>query len=338
MKKLKMGIVGLGRLGKRHAENIGFKVPNAELIAVCSIRQDEVDDAQKDWGIPYGYSDFEEMLKNRELEAIFIASSSTEHCKQIDMALEAGLHVFSEKPLGINKEEVYYITDVINRNKDKKFMLGFMRRFDPSYVYAKKKLDDGDIGKPMYIRCYSIDPVIAVEGAIAFAQKSGGLFLDMMIHDLDLARWFLNSEAKTIFALGDNYIYPDFGKHGDIDNGAAMIQFENGAVASFFAGRTSVHGYHIETEIIGTKGTLRIGTIPEKNLVTVFNEHGAIRECHEGFLDRFENAYLNELQEFVNCVLEDRTPPIGAYDGKKATEMGYACKESFSGKRLVNID
>ncbi len=338
MRKLKMGIVGLGRLGKKHAENIAFRVPNAELLAVCSIKQEEVDEAQRSWGIKYGYTDFEEMLKNEELEAIFIASSSTEHCKHIEQALNAGFHVFSEKPLGVTKEEVYYITDVIKKHSDKKFMLGFMRRFDPSYIYAKNKIDSGEIGKPMYIRCYSIDPVHAVQGAIAFAEKSGGLFLDMMIHDLDLARWFLESEAKVVFAAGDNYIYPEFGKYEDIDNGAAMIQFENGTIASFFAGRTSVHGYHIETEIIGTKGTLRIGTIPEKNLVTVFNENGAVRECHEGFLERFEAAYLNELQEFVNCVLEDRQPSVGAFEGVKATELAYACKESFRSSELIKIN
>lgn len=337
MRTIKMGIVGLGRLGKKHAENIAFRVPNAELLAVCSIKQDEVDEAQKNWGIKFAYTNYEEMLANKELDAIFIASSSTEHCNQIQLALEAGYDVFSEKPLGITKEEVDHITNIIEKHNDKKFMLGFMRRFDPSYIYAKKKLDSGEIGKPMYIRCYSIDPVSAVEGAIAFAEKSGGLYLDMMIHDLDLARWFLNSEAKTVFAVGDNYLYPEFGEYDDIDNGAAMIQFKNGSVASFFAGRTSVHGYHIETEIIGTKGTLRIGTIPEKNLVTVFNENGAVRECHEGFLERFEDAYLNELQEFVNCVIEDRNPPVGAFDGLKATEIGYACKQSLITNQLVML-
>ncbi|MBC8587221.1 Gfo/Idh/MocA family oxidoreductase [Paratissierella segnis] len=337
MRKLKMGIVGLGRLGKKHAENIAFRVPNAELLAVCSIKEDEVEEAQKNWGIPFGYTNFKEMLNNKELEAAFIASSSTEHSKQIELALNAGLHVFSEKPLGITREEVIYIADIINKHKDKKFMLGFMRRFDPSYVYAKKKLDNGEIGKPIYIRCYSIDPISAIDGAIAFSEKSGGLFLDMMIHDLDLSRWFSNSEAKTVFAVGDNYIYPEFEKYDDIDNGAAMIQFNNGTIASFFAGRTSIHGYHIETEIIGTKGTLRIGTIPEKNLVTIFNENGAVRECHEGFLERFEDAYLNELQEFVDCVLEDRKTPVGAFDGLKATEIGYACRKSFATKQIVML-
>ena len=337
MKKLKMGIVGLGRLGKKHAENIAFRVPNAELTAVCSIKQEEVDEAQEDWGIKYAYTNFEEMLKNKEIEAIFVASSSTEHCNQIEKALEAGFDVFSEKPLGITKEEVTYISDVINKHNDKKFMLGFMRRFDPSYIDAKKKVDMHQLGKPIFIRFYRIDPVSAVRAAIAFAEKSGGLFLDMMIHDFDLARWFLNSEAKTVFAVGDNYIYPEFGRHGDIDNGSAMIEFANGTVASFFAGRTSLHGYHIETEIIGTKGTLRIGNIPEKNLVTIFNENGAVRECHEGFLNRFEDAYLNELQEFINCVLKDRKPPVGAYEGVKATEIAYACKQSFSSKELVMI-
>ncbi|MBZ4645517.1 MAG: iolG [Clostridia bacterium] len=338
MKKIKIGAVGLGRLGRKHAENIAFRIPNAELTAVCSLIQEEVDDVVRSWDIPYGYTDFNQMLKNKELDAIAISSSSTEHCKQIEAALDAGFHVFSEKPLGVNLEECKIAEKAVERHPDKVFFLGFMRRYDDSYAYAKKKIEEGAIGKPILIRCYGLDPVKAVKGAIAFAEKSGGLFLDMAIHDIDLARWYLGSEAKSIYAVGGCYAYEEFKKYNDADNGAALIQFKNGAIGMFYAGRTCAHGYHIETEIVGTEGSLRIGTIPEKNLVTVFNDNGVVRECVSGFLERFEKAYLNEMQEFVNCIVENRRPDVTVYDGTNSTIIAYACKESFENNKLVTLE
>lgn len=338
MKKIKIGIVGLGRLGRKHAENIAFRVPNVELKAVCSIIESEVNDVQKSWGIEKGYTDFNEMLKNKELDAIFIASTSGEHCKQIEAALDAGFHVFSEKPLGISMEECLKAEKAVERHPDKVFMLGFMRRYDQSYLYAKKQIEEGAIGNPFFIRCYGIDPEIAIEGAIKFAATSGGIFLDLAIHDIDLARWFLGSEARNIYAIGGSYVHKEFTQFGDADNAAAIVQFKNDTMGFFYAGRTCAHGYHIETEIVGTKGSLRIGTVPEKNLVTVFNDTGAVQECVSGFLERFEYAYLNETQEFVNCIVENRKPDVSVYDGTKATKTAYAATQSFKENKLVILD
>ncbi len=337
MKKIKVGAVGLGRLGKQHAENIAFKIPNAELTAVCSIVQEEVDEVVKAWGIPYGYTSFEEMLTNKELDAIAISSSSDQHCTHIKMALEAGFHVFCEKPLGTNLEELEVAQNAVDGHPDQVFMLGFMRRYDPSYAYAKEKIQEGAIGKPMVIRCYGLDPVSAIEGAIKFAPTSGGLFLDMMIHDIDLARWYLESEAKTVFAAGDCYMYPEFAESNDIDNGVGVVQFENGTIALMYAGRTAPHGYHVETEIIGTRGSLRIGTTPIKNLVTISNEHGVTKECVGGFLERFEQAYLNEMEEFIDCILTKRQPDVTVMDGVESTKLAYALTKSYRENELVRL-
>ncbi len=159
----------------------------------------------------------------------------------------------------------------------------------------------------------------------------------MMIHDIDLARWFLESEAKTVFAAGDCYMFPEFGESGDVDNGVGVVQFHNGAIALMYAGRTAAHGYHIETEIIGTKGSLRIGTTPMKNLVTISNENGVTQECVGDFLERFEQAYINEIQEFVNCILEDRQPEVNVMDGIESTKLGYALTKSLQEDELVRL-
>jgi myo-inositol 2-dehydrogenase / D-chiro-inositol 1-dehydrogenase len=339
MEKVKVGIVGLGRLGKQHAENLAFRIPNCELTAVCSVIPEEVEQVQKDWNIPYAYTSYEEMLKNKELDAIFIASPSGFHCEQIEKALDAGFHVFSEKPLGLYMEEALRVQEVVNKHKDQVFMLGFMRRYDKSYAYAKKKIEEGKIGEPYLIRCYGLDPAKAINGFMQFAKNnySGGLFLDMAIHDLDLARWFLNVEAKQVWAIGGAYGYPEIAQLNDAETGTALVKFEQNKMGVFVAGRNCAHGYHIETEIIGTKGTLRVGTVPEKNMVTVFDESGAVKECSDGFLERFQQAYLSEVEEFISCVREKRQPNVTVEDGVLSTALGYACKESFETGDLISV-
>jgi myo-inositol 2-dehydrogenase/D-chiro-inositol 1-dehydrogenase len=253
--------------------------------------------------------------------------------------LEAGFHVFSEKPLGLYLEEAVEVQEAVEAHSDKIFMLGFMRRYDRSYAAAKRKIANGDIGEPTLIRCYGLDPAKQMDNFLKFARAnySGGLFLDMSIHDLDLARWYLETEAKEVWAIGGGYARPEFDEINDAETGAAMVRFENNAIGIFVAGRNSAHGYHIETEIIGTKGSIRIGTVPEKNEIVLFGEDGVVNECYEGFLDRFEQAYLSEAEEFVNCILEERKPEVTVEDGVESTKLGYACKKSFETGKLVNV-
>ena len=331
--------MGLGRLGRQHAENIAFRIPNCELTAVCSVIKEEVDEVKKQWNIPYGYTSYDKMLENKELDAIFIASPSGFHCEQIKQALAAGFHVFSEKPLGLYMEEAIEVQEAVNAHPDQVFMLGFMRRYDRSYKAAKEKIDNGDIGEPMFIRCYGLDPAAQMDNFLKFAKASysGGLFLDMSIHDFDLARWFLGAEAKEVWAIGGSYTRPEFDELKDAETGAAMVRFENNAIGIFVAGRNSAHGYHIETEIIGTKGSIRIGTVPERNQVVVMNETGVVQECYDGFLERFEQAYLSEVEEFINCILKDRKPSVTVNDGVESTILGYACKASFETGKLVDV-
>jgi len=339
MRKVKVGIVGLGRLGRKHAENLAFRIPNCELLAVCSVIKEEAEQVQEEWGVKYAYTNYDDMIQNKELDAVLIASPSGFHCVQIEKALNANLHVFSEKPLGLYLEEALQVQEAVNKHKDKVFMVGFMRRYDKSYSYAKKQIEEGKIGDPVLIRCYGLDPTKAIDGFMTFAKNnySGGLFLDMAIHDLDLARWYLNSEAKRVWAIGGSYGYPEIKELNDAETGAALVKFENDTMGIFVAGRNCAHGYHIETEIIGTKGTLRIGTTPEKNMVTVFDENGAIKECSDGFLERFEQAYLSEVEEFISCIRESRQPNVTVEDGVLSTALGYACKESFETGELVSV-
>jgi myo-inositol 2-dehydrogenase/D-chiro-inositol 1-dehydrogenase len=337
MKKVKLGIVGLGRLGKKHAEDIAFRIPNAELTAVCSIIKNEVDEVLSNWGIKYGYTDYYEMLKNKELDGIVIASSTTEHCRHIEASLDAGFHVFCEKPLGVTIDECKSAEKASERNPGKVLFLGFMNRYDKPYMYVKKKIEEGFIGKPILIRCYRLDPKKYVQSSIEFSGKSGGLFFDVAIHDIDIARWLLGVEPRSIFSMGGCFLHDEFKKYNDIDNGTISMQFENDTMGYFYVGRTCVEGYHIETEIIGTEGSLKVGALNESNQVTVFNEFGAIKEFNGWFIERYEQAFLNEKQEFVNCILENRKPGVSVYDGTKATEIVFAAKDSLLNNKLVYL-
>jgi myo-inositol 2-dehydrogenase/D-chiro-inositol 1-dehydrogenase len=339
MEEVVFGIAGLGRLGRQHAENIQFRIPGARLTAVCSVVPDELEDAKQNLGVESTYTNYEEFLRNKEMNAVFICSPSQYHCEQIEKALQAGFHVFSEKPLGLYMEEAKKVEKVVHEYPDQLFMLGFMRRYDESYAYAKEKIKEGVIGKPYFIRCYSFDPDSAINGYLKFAKSSysGGLFLDMCSHDLDLARWFLGSEAQEVWALGGTYKYPEISEIQDAEMGAAMVKFSNESIGMFAAGRSCKHGYHIETEIIGTEGTLRIGTTPDKNQVVVFKEEGAIKESVSGFLERFQQAYLAEVTEFVDCLRYNRKPEVCVEDGVRSTALAYACKESFETGKLVKL-
>jgi myo-inositol 2-dehydrogenase / D-chiro-inositol 1-dehydrogenase len=337
VKTLRIGSVGLGRLGLRHAENIAGKIQNAELTALCDLDEAKLNEAADRLGVPHRFTRFEDMIALDELDAVVLVSPSHLHTGQIAAALKAGKHVFSEKPLGTTVDECRVAQEAVEAHPDKVFMLGFMRRFDESYMYAHEKVRAGEIGKPVLFRSYSQDPEKFIDGAIAFAGHSGGQFLDMAVHDIDLARWFLDSEPETVYAVGGCYAHPEFARYNDGDNVSCLMKFQNEAMVFLFAGRTAPHGYNVETEIIGTKGTLRIASVPQKNLVEVLDNNGVRRECSENFLERFSSSYVNEVQEFVDCIIQGRKPLVTVNDGTRVSEIAYKCKEAFESGELVRF-
>ena len=182
-----------------------------------------------------------------------------------------------------------------------------------------------------------IDPEAVVEGAIRYSGTSGGIFLDSAIHDMDLMRWFLDSEAAEVYAMGCTFKHPEFKAAGDDETAVAVYKFENGAMGMVHVGRTAPYGYHIETEIVGTEGTIRISAVPEKNRAMVYDVNGARTECVESFPERFAEAYLTEMEEFVRCVREGRKPDTGVADGIYATRVGYATTEAWKTGKIVKI-
>ena len=334
---IRIGAVGLGRLGYRHAYNLRFVIPGVELVALCDLDREKLAQTAADWDVPGVYADFEAMISSGKLDAVAITSPSHLHTAQIAAALERGLHVFCEKPLGTTVEECRIAEAAVARYPDRVFMLGFMRRYDPSYAYAKQMIEAGRIGRPILFRGYSQDPESAIAGAIAYAGHAGGQFIDMAVHDIDLARWFMGADPVSVYAIGGCYAHPEFGKYADGDNVSALMHLADGGMAFLFAGRTAPHGYNVETEIIGTEGILRIASVPQKNMVEILDRYGVRRECSQDFLERFGDAYRIEMSEFVRCIHAGSQPEVSVRDGTKCTEIAYACKQSFESKALVTL-
>lgn len=330
MKRVRVGIVGLGELGTVHAKNLRFKIPNAELIAICGIEaeREKLENFQKEWEIPHCCFDFEEMLKLPDLEAVIISSSTAAHHGHALAAIKANKHVFIEKPIGLDVAECTAIESAVEKS-DKIFTVGFMRRHDPSYVEAKKRIDAGEIGTPILFRGYSLDPEWVAEYLARRSAQNGCWFIDMTVHDYDLARWFLGSEAETVYACGGAYAYPVFAENNDVDNGYALMKFKNGACAFYYSGRTTTHGAHVETEIVGTKGMIRICDEPRRDRVKAYTKDGIVTKCVNLYLERWGEAYYLELQNFIDAVAEGKTMEITAHDGTMATAMGIMTQASY---------
>ena len=338
MKEVKVGIVGLGRLGSVHAENLAFKIPGCKLVAACSLVEKELEWAKDYLKVDFVTTDYKKMVDEADIEAVVIVSSSPEHCWMIEYALDAGKHVFCDKLLGCSLEECKRAEAAVERHPDKLFFLGFMRRYDPSYAHAKEQIDAGKIGKPYLVKATGLDPEALVESCIKFSKTSGGIFIDAASLDIDLMRWFLGGAITEVSAAGTTFTHPEFAENGDTETGMAMLKLDNGTVAFLHVGRTAPHGYHTETEIVGTEGHIRVAGVPWKDRTMIYDQYGARQEIIENFPQRFAEAYLLEMVDFIDCIQKDRKPELTVYDGTKATIVTYAITDSFHSGKAVKVE
>lgn len=338
MKKLKIGIIGVGRLGYEHACNIANRVPGSELVAISDANLERAKAVAEELGVSAVYADPRDLCSDPNVEAVAIITNTASHVDMIRIAMDAGKHVFCEKPLADAVEKCKEAEQIVAAHPDLIFMLGFMRRYDHSYAVAKQKIDNGDIGDIILVRCYSQDPISIIEGTLEYAPRSGGQFIDMSIHDIDLIRWLTNSEPRNLWAIGGCYEFKQYKDWDDGDNVSCLMQCDNDAMAFFFAGRAAAHGSHVETEIVGTRGTLRIAAVPTDSLVEVMSEHGVCRECYQDFITRWHDAYITEMEEFCDCVANNRKATPGVIDGTQSTKIAFRCKESFLANKMLPLE
>jgi myo-inositol 2-dehydrogenase / D-chiro-inositol 1-dehydrogenase len=335
---LKVGIVGLGRLGKRHADNLARHVPGARLTAACSPLAEEREWARAHLPEHAWHADYASLLADPSVDAVWLVTPTSLHAQQIIDGLRAGKHVFCEKPLSLDLAACDRVIEESARHPALQVMIGFVRRFDASYRDAFDKLGKGMIGRPFMVRSQTCDKNDPEGFFVRFAPTSGGLFLDCSVHDIDLARWMLgNPRAKRVFASGTIAIHEGLRECGDIDNGVAVCEFEDGKLAVFYASRTLAHGHDTQTEVIGTGGVLSVGHDPRLNRVEIMDAHGVRHESTPSFFERFEDAFLREAQAFVASVRDGADTGLTLHDAREATRIGMAITAAFKGGEPVNL-
>jgi myo-inositol 2-dehydrogenase / D-chiro-inositol 1-dehydrogenase len=342
---LRVGVVGLGRLGRRHAQNLAYRVPGATLAAACSPLEADLTWAREALPAARLYGDYSDLLADGSVDAVWLVTPSALHAEQIVQALEAGKHVFCEKPLSLDVAECERVVDVARRHADRQVTIGFMRRFDPSYQDAYVKVQAGAIGRPFLVRSQTCDLNDPEGFFVRFAPTSGGIFLDCTVHDIDVARWLLGKPRATrVYAAGAIALHEGLRESGDVDNGVAICEFEGGRIAMFYASRTMAHGNDTSSEVIGTAGALAIGHIPRANRVEIYDATGVRSACTPTFFDRFEEAFLIEAQAFVAAVAARKGGETGEAgqgatleDALEATRIGQALRQSLQTGAAVSL-
>ena len=337
--RLRIGIVGLGRMGRRHAENLAHKIAESELVAACSPVADELEWAKRELGVAQTYTEYGEMLARAEVDAVFIVSPTTLHAPQIVDALRARKHVFSEKPLSLDVAECRRVEAEAALQPDLKVMIGFVRRFDASYRHANTMIRDGRIGRPLMVRSHTLDMDDPSGYFVRYSKSSGGIFADMSVHDIDAARWLLGTPvaASRVFASGMIALNEGLRAFEDVDNAVGTCEFATGEIATIYASRTMAHGFECLTEVVGTHGRITVGGDGRFDHVTIADAHGVRHECTPTFYERFEDAFLREDTEFVQAVLDDRASPLTLRDATESTRIALAMQQSLRERRVVTF-
>ncbi|WP_416044735.1 inositol 2-dehydrogenase [Clostridium tyrobutyricum] len=332
---LKVGIIGAGRIGRVHGESITKYVENAEIKAIADPYLNE---EQKEWikekGIPYAYTDYKNILEDSEINAVLICSSTDTHSKISIEAIRAHKHVFCEKPIDHNISKIQEVINELKRNPEIKYQVGFNRRYDHNFKAIKQAVAEGKIGKPHILKITSRDPE---PPSIDYVKISGGIFLDMTIHDFDMIRYLIGSEVVEVYAAGNVIVDNAIGEAGDIDTAIITLKLENGAMAVIDNSRKSAYGYDQRAEVFGSKGQVSISNDSGSSAV-ISTENGVTGEKPMFFfLERYMQAYSEEIREFIDAIINDKDTPVNADDGLKPVLIGLAAKKSLEENRPVKI-
>lgn len=337
-KLLQVGIAGLGRLGKRHAEQLARNTPGARLVAACSPVPAELDWARSELGVTRCHDTLEAMLADADIDAIVLVTPTTQHADQTMACLRAGKHVFVEKPLSLDVATCEAVEAVAKDFPQLVAMVGFVRRFDPSYAEAKAAIDQGELGRPFLVRSQTCDQNDPDGFFVKFAPSSGGIFMDCSVHDIDLARWMLgNPKATRVFASGTIALHPGLAECGDVDNGLAIVEFDGGQRAVFYASRTMPHGHETTTEVIGTTGTLQVGAGAHLSRVQYRDACGVGHRALPDFFARFGEAFQREMLAFVAACRGEQPSPLTLNDATEATRIGQAITQSLRSGMPVTL-
>ncbi len=334
MDKLRIGIIGAGRIGSLHARNITNEIPDGEVVAIADIFEDSAKRVAGELGISNVYKDYRYILDDPNIDAVFICTSTDTHAKLIKEVSDAKKDIFCEKPIALDLKEIDEALEKVKEN-NVLLQIGFNRRFDPSFSHVRELVLSGKVGTPHVLKITSRDPL---PPPIEYIKVSGGIFVDMTIHDFDMARYLMGEEIVEVFAQGGVLIDPEIGKVGDIDTAITTLKFESGAMGVIDNSRKAVYGYDQRVEVFGSKGVARAeNKRPDETF------YGDEEGFHWSlplffFLERYREAYIREVKEFIESVRERRTPSVTGEDGKIAVVIAQAATRSLKEGRPVKIN
>ncbi|MCI8838279.1 MAG: inositol 2-dehydrogenase [Hungatella sp.] len=331
---LKVGIIGAGRIGKVHITSISTRVKDASIKTVADpFMNDETAAWAKSMGVEHVTKDYKEIIDDPEIDAVLICSSTDTHSPISVEAIKAGKHVFCEKPIDHDIDKIQAVIDAL-KGTNLKYMVGFNRRFDHNFEAVQAAVAAGKIGRPEIIKITSRDPE---PPSPEYVKVSGGMFLDMTIHDFDMVRFLAGCDAEEVYVQAANLVDPAIGEAGDVDTAVITLKMENGAIAVIDNCRKAVYGYDQRAEVFGSEGMVAV-TNDSASLAVISNAQGVTGEKPLFFfLERYMDAYGKEVTEFINAINNDTDTPLGVEDGLKPVLMGLAAKKSVEEHRPVKI-
>lgn len=331
MEILKLAIAGLGRIGRIHLNNL-LLMPNVEVIAVMDPMEESLQLA-KEKGISFTTTLYEDLLAIKNINAIVICSPTDTHATYIELAAKAGMNIFCEKPLDLSLRRAMDVLDVIDETKVK-LMIGFNRRFDKDFKKIRSIVKKGTIGDHHLVKITSRDPELPL---IDYIENSGGLFLDMTIHDFDMARFIVGKEVQEVYATGAVLIDPEISKANDIDTAVVTLTYTDGTMAIIDNSRRSAYGYDQRLEVFGSKGMVQVGNNLHDSH-QLFTSQGAQGSLPLNFfLERYAEAYKVEMVDFIKSLKNGEAVPVNGYDGLQSLKIGLAAVKSLENRRPVKI-
>ena len=330
---LQVGLIGAGRMGQVHASTIVHRVATAQLVAVSDLVPGAAQALAAKFHVPNVAADYGTIITDPGLDAVLICTPTDTHAEIVRAAAQAGKHIFCEKPIALNLKDADAALRVVNQ-AGVKFQLGFNRRFDANYARVRQAVTSGEIGTPQLLHIISRDPA---PPSIPYIQSSGGIFLDMAIHDWDMARFLIGSEIEEVYVQGGVMIDPAIGEAGDLDTHVTLFRFANGVVGTIDNSRQAVYGYDQRVEILGSRGAIQTEHNFPNN--TVLSTADAIRRDLPltFFMQRYTDAFAAEIEAFVEAVVTGGPVPVGGHDGRMALIAGLAAKKSYLERRPVKI-
>jgi len=325
MRKLGVGLLGVGEMGRRHADNLRRNVPEARLVAIADVAHERARLVAAELEIDHSYNSLEAMLENKDIEAVLIATPDKFHASAVITAARAGKDILCEKPLALNLADAHAALHEVSKAR-RRLQVGFMRRYDPPYVAAMKRIAAGEIGTPVIFKSVGRDkdqpPIAAYESNV-----NGMIFYTNTIHDFDLARWMMQDEVATVHSYTTSAIRPEVVKYGDVVASVVNLKYRRGAIGNVESYVQAIYGYDVRTEIVGSKGSIFVGSL-EKMPATFMSAAGGTQVLADHFLSRFADAYLAEVRDFAHNMLHDRPPRVSGEDGLRALAIAVAAENS----------